>query len=242
VVPSTTVCKGTRQGVTESRLTTSQRVQTRLIAAAAYPAIAALCRTITWKIDGAHHYDEILRSGRPPIIAFWHDRILPATWFFRRRGVVALTSANFDGQWIARVIEHFGNRTVAGSSSRGGMRALLELKREILRGHPVAFALDGPRGPARVAQPGAVWLAAATNSPILPFHAESSAHWEVSSWDRTLVPKPFSTVAVAMGEPVELSDRSAHAIATERAQLEPILRATEARARAAVLPSATPRP
>lgn len=208
----------------------SQRVQTRLIAAAAYPAIAALCRTITWKIDGAHHYDEILKSGRPPIIAFWHDRILPATWFFRRRGVVALTSANFDGQWIARVIEHFGNRTVAGSSSRGGMRALLELKREVERGRPAAFALDGPRGPARVAQPGAAWLASATGSPVLPFHAEASRYWTISSWDRTQVPKPFSTVAVVMGEPLVVRGTSDSAVEEGRQRLEEALEQNEARA------------
>jgi lysophospholipid acyltransferase (LPLAT)-like uncharacterized protein len=183
-------------------LTTTQRLKTRLIAGAAYPAIAALCRTITWNVEGAHHYDDIVKSGRAPIIAFWHGRILAATWFFRNRGVVALTSANFDGQWIARIIESFGNRTVAGSSSRGGMRALMELKREVERRHPAGFALDGPRGPARVAQPGAVWLAGATGSPLLPFHAEASRCWTVSSWDRTQVPKPFSRVAVVIGQPI----------------------------------------
>jgi lysophospholipid acyltransferase (LPLAT)-like uncharacterized protein len=184
-------------------LTPSQRIQTRLIAAGVSPAISALCRTITWKVEGAEHYDEIIKSGRQPIIAFWHGRILPATWYFRNRGIVALTSANFDGQWIARVLEHFGNHTVPGSSSRGGMRAMLELKRRLLSGSPVAFALDGPRGPARVAQPGAVWLAAATGSPILPFHAEASSYWKISSWDRTQVPKPFSTVSIAISPPVD---------------------------------------
>jgi lysophospholipid acyltransferase (LPLAT)-like uncharacterized protein len=207
-------------------LTPSRRLQTRLIAAAVAPAIAGLCRTVTWKVDGAEHYDRIIRSGRQPIIAFWHGRILPATWFFRDRGIVALTSANFDGQWIARVIEHLGNRTVAGSSSRGGMRALLQLKREMRDGHPVAFALDGPRGPARVAQPGAMWLAAATGNPILPFHAESSACWELSSWDRTQVPKPFSTVAVAIGAPLVLAGHTE----AERAAVPGRLKEVEARA------------
>jgi lysophospholipid acyltransferase (LPLAT)-like uncharacterized protein len=191
-------------------LTASERLQTRLIGAAVAPAISALCRTLTWNIEGAEHYDRIIRSGRQPIIAFWHGRILPATWFFRHRGIVALTSANFDGQWIARVIEHLGNRTVAGSSSRGGVRALLQLKREIGAGHPVAFALDGPRGPARVPQPGAVWLAGATGSPLLPVHAESSAYWEASSWDRTQVPKPFSRVAFVVGPPIDVGRDSAN--------------------------------
>ena len=212
-------------------LTSSQRLQTRLIAAAVAPAISALCRTLTWKVEGAEHYESIIRSGRQPIIAFWHGRILPATWFFRNRGIVALTSANFDGQWIARVIEHLGNRTVAGSSSRGGMRALLQLKRELMRGHPVAFALDGPRGPARVAQPGAMWLAAATGSPLLPFHAEASRYWTNSSWDRTQVPKPFSTVAVVLGEPLFVGGTSRSAVQEElRQKLEDRLKQNEARA------------
>jgi lysophospholipid acyltransferase (LPLAT)-like uncharacterized protein len=211
-------------------LTTTQRAKTRLIAATAYPAIAGLCRTVTWKIEGTHHLDEILTSGRAPIIAFWHGRILAATWFFRNRGVVALTSANFDGQWIARIIEHFGNRTVPGSTSRGGMRALLELKREVEQGHPAGFALDGPRGPARVAQPGAVWLAGATGSPLLPFHAEASRCWTVSSWDRTQVPKPFSTVAIVIGEPLPIEGTSNAAIDAGNAELAAKLEQNEARA------------
>jgi lysophospholipid acyltransferase (LPLAT)-like uncharacterized protein len=211
-------------------LTPTQRLKTRLIAGSAYPAIAALCRTTSWKVEGAHHYDEIVASGRAPIIAFWHGRILAATWFFRNRGVVALTSANFDGQWIARIIEHFGNRTVAGSTSRGGMRALLELKREVQLGHPAGFALDGPRGPARVAQPGAVWLAGATGSPLLPFHAEASRCWTVSSWDRTQVPRPFSTVAIVIGEPVAVAATSEDAVARGSSDLMAALKNNETRA------------
>lgn len=216
------------------RLTATQRLQTRLIGAAVAPAISALCRTLTWTVEGAAHYDDVIRSGRQPIIAFWHGRILPATWFFRHRGIVALTSANFDGQWIARVIEHLGNSTIAGSSSRGGVRALLQLKRAIVAGNPVAFALDGPRGPARVPQPGAVWLAGATGSPILPVHAESSAYWEVSSWDRTQVPRPFSRVALVIGPPIAVGGRTAHFPAEPTTKLLAGLAEAEQRARASL--------
>ena len=94
-------------------------------------------------------------------MAFWHGRVLTATYFFRRRGIVVMISENFDGEWIARIIEQFGFRTSRGSSSRGGQRALLQLKREMEQGRPSGFAVDGPRGPARKAQPGAVWLAEA---------------------------------------------------------------------------------
>jgi len=212
-------------------LTRSQRFQTRVIAAVASPIIGALCRTVSWKVEGGHYYDEAIRSGRPPIMAFWHGRILSGTWVFRNRGIAVMASANFDGQWIARIIEGFGFRAVMGSSSRGGARALLEMKREIGRGHPVGFTLDGPRGPARVAQPGAVWLAGATGSPILPFHAEGTSYWSARSWDSTQVPKPFTTVSLVIGEPLSVSDTAEKTIETASARLEERLKETEVRAR-----------
>lgn len=212
-------------------LTRSQRLQTRVIAATVSPLIGALCRTVTWKVEGDHYYDEAIRSGRPPIMAFWHGRILAGTWVFRNRGIAVMASANFDGQWIARIIARFGFRAVMGSSSRGAARALLEMKREIERGHPVAFTLDGPRGPARVAQPGAVWLAGATGSPILPFHAEGTNFWSARSWDSTQVPKPFTTVSLVIGEPLTVSDTADGTIERVSARLEEGLKATEKRAR-----------
>ncbi len=212
-------------------LTPAQRLKTRAIAFGLAPAIAALCRTLTWTVEGADHYAAVLRSGQQPILVFWHARILPITWFFRDRGIVALTSANFDGQWIARVIERLGNYTVAGSSSRGGMRALLRLRREMEHGRPAAFALDGPRGPARVAQPGALWLAAHTGHPILPVHAESSAVWELASWDRTQIPKPRARTVLVVGAPFVVL-RDAQPGDEARRDLEARLAQCESRARA----------
>ena len=215
-------------------LTASQRLQTRLIAATASPLIAGLCRTITWTVEGDHYYDEAIRSGRPPIMAFWHGRILSGTWVFRNRGIVVMASANFDGQWISRIIKRFGFGAAAGSSSRGGARALLELKREIERGHPVAFTLDGPRGPARVAQPGAVWLAGATGSPILPFHAEANRYWSMGSWDSTQVPKPFSSVALTIHAPIFVAGTEPEQLEEGGTALSQALSKSEAGALAAV--------
>src|SRR3954470_19742663 len=159
------------------RLTRFQRFETNLIGALGAPAIDALCRTITWKVEGDQYFDEVLRSGRVPIVTVWHGRIFPVIWHFRGRGVVVMASENFDGQWIARIIERLGNRTVAGSTSRGGARALIAMKREIEKGSPAAFALDGPRGPARVAQPGAVWLAGATGAALFPGSSRGGRAW-----------------------------------------------------------------
>ena len=149
-------------------------------------------------------------------MAFWHGRILPATYFFRRRGIVVITSENFDGEWIAGIIERFGYETARGSTSRGARKALLQLTRDIAAGKPVGFTLDGPRGPAGVAQPGAVWLAKATGNPVLPFHLEASRHWTLNSWDRTQIPRPYATVALAVGTPIDVPSDADEAMQDER--------------------------
>lgn len=213
------------------RQSTSKRILAKAIPVLGYPVIAALTSTLKWKIEGAAHLEVVAQSGRPPIMAFWHGRILAGTWVFRNRGIAVMASANFDGQWIARIIERFGFRAVMGSSSRRGARALLEMKRELEHGHPVAFTLDGPRGPARVAQPGALWLAGATGSAILPFHAEANRYWAARSWDSTQVPKAFSTAALVIGPPLFVPGTSETALETARVTLAQSLKQNETRAR-----------
>jgi lysophospholipid acyltransferase (LPLAT)-like uncharacterized protein len=210
-----------------------RRLQARLISTIGYRFIAALGSTLRWRAEGLEHLEGVARSGRHPIMAFWHGRILPATVYFRRRGIVVITSENFDGEWIAGIIERFGYGTARGSTSRGARKALLQLKRDMAAGKPAAFTLDGPRGPARVVQPGAVWLAKVTGNPVVPFHIESSRHWTLKSWDRTQIPKPFATAAIAIGEPLDVP-RDAGAAALEEAArtLDQRLHALEVRARA----------
>jgi lysophospholipid acyltransferase (LPLAT)-like uncharacterized protein len=220
---------------TQSVLTYGQRFKAALIAAIASPLIAAIYTTVRCKVEGAEHWDEIVRSGHQPIVAFWHGRILDGMCHFRDRGIVVITSRNFDGEWIARIIRRFGFGVARGSTSRGAARALVQLRKDLRHGRPVAFTLDGPRGPARVAQPGAVWLAGATGNPILPFHAEANRSWTLSSWDRAQIPKPFSTIAIAIGEPMIVGGTDEDVVAGARAALEERLRTLENRA-ASLLP------
>jgi len=108
---------------------------------------------------------------------------------------------------------------------------MLRLVRDMERGRPAAFTLDGPRGPARVAQPGAIWLARATGNPVVPFHMEASSKWTAKSWDQTQIPKPFTTVAVAIGGPLEVpGDADDTRLETVRQELEQRLRILEDRA------------
>ena len=211
-------------------LSASDRFKAALIAGTAYPLIAALCWTYRWKIEGAEHYAAVTSSGQQPILALWHGRILPGLHYFRNRGVVVITSQNFDGEWIARVLHRFGFGTARGSTSRGGARALVQLRRELGAGKPAAFTVDGPRGPARVVQPGVAFLAGATGQPILPYHIEASRHWTLRSWDRTQIPKPFSTVVLVIGAPIHVSGTDDPTLQRSLAQIGESLHSLEERA------------
>jgi lysophospholipid acyltransferase (LPLAT)-like uncharacterized protein len=194
-------------------------MQAAAIAAIGTPVVEALGATYQWRESGAEHLAAVRSAGRQPILALWHGRILAATLYFRDRGIVAMTSENFDGEWVAQLMRRFGYHAARGSTSRGGARALAQLRRDMAAGYPAAFTVDGPRGPARVAQPGAVWLASATGNPIVPFHIEAASSWTIRSWDSHQVPKPGSEVAIAIGAPMYVAARLDEA-AIEEARLE----------------------
>ena len=210
------------------RASRRKRAELALISGVGYPLLAGLGSTYRFVVDGLEHLHAAQALGHP-IHAFWHGRILPGAVYFKRRGIVVITSENFDGEWIARIITRFGYGTARGSSSRGALKAMLQLVRDV-KDRPVAFTLDGPRGPARVAQPGAVWLSKATGNPIIPFHLESDRHWTLDSWDRTQIPKPFARVGLAFAPPIVVPrDAGADRLDEWRQRLETALAECERR-------------
>lgn len=131
------------------------------------------------------------------IFCFWHQCVLPCTFYFRRTGATIIVSQSFDGELIARTLELFGYKTVRGSSSRGAQEAMLGLKQAIESGHPAIFTADGPRGPIYQSKPGPIKLAALTGARIGSFHLEPRRAWPLNSWDRFLIPMPFTRIAVS---------------------------------------------
>ncbi|MGE3841275.1 MAG: lysophospholipid acyltransferase family protein [Vicinamibacterales bacterium] len=212
--------------VPDWRASRRKRAEAALIAAAGAPAISALGRTWRWRVEGWERLTTLEQASKPPILALWHGRILSAAVLLKHRGIVALASDNFDGQWIATILQRFGYGIARGSSSRGGVKGLVRLKREAEAGRTTAFTVDGPRGPAYSVQPGCVWLAKATGSPILPFHIEADAFWTASSWDHAQIPKPFAAVRAVFGQPflvdahVTDDQLEAHRVALERSMRE----------------------
>lgn len=214
-----------------------RRAEIAAIAAAGVPTIHALGRSLSWRAEGLEHLN-FEGGGRRPIMAFWHGRVFAATYFFRDRGIGVMISENFDGEWIARIIERFGFTTSRGSTSRGGQRALLQLKRRMEQGSPAGFAVDGPRGPARSVQPGVVWLAKLTGNPVVPFHMEASSYWSLKSWDRTQIPRPFATVALAVGTSIQVPmDADEPLLERKRIEVEHSLFELERRAAALLIPN-----
>jgi lysophospholipid acyltransferase (LPLAT)-like uncharacterized protein len=146
--------------------------------------------------------DAIHATGKQVILTFWHGRIFLATYFFRDRGIVVMTSQNRDGEYIARVIQRFGYKAARGSSSRGSHRATVECLRAMKDGKDLGLTIDGPRGPRYVAKPGAAYLAKKSGNPVIPFNVAAEKKWVMSSWDHFQIPKPFSKAIVLVGDPI----------------------------------------
>jgi lysophospholipid acyltransferase (LPLAT)-like uncharacterized protein len=179
----------------------------------------------TWRIRRVGHeaFDEMLARAEPFIVVFWHGEIVPVTWVHRKRGIAPLISRHADGEIIARIVEGLGYRTVRGSTTRGGVRALLETAQHVNEGITVGFTPDGPRGPRHVFAPGALIVAQRTGRPIVALGASASRAWHLRSWDRHLIPKPFATVTIRYSGPEFVRSEHARDAANDQGRFEAIL-------------------
>ncbi len=180
-----------------------QRIQISIATWAGYLAVLLIGRTLRWEVFGWPNWEAARSAGKGLIYTFWHREIFAATWFWRKRRIVVMTSRNFDGEYIARIIQLHGYGAARGSSSRGAWRALGEMIRCHRQGLDTAFTIDGPRGPGFVAKPGSVLLAKATGASILCFHAAARRRFTFrKSWDQTEFPLPFSRAAMFIAPPI----------------------------------------
>jgi lysophospholipid acyltransferase (LPLAT)-like uncharacterized protein len=202
-----------------------QRLAVRAAGLVFYLAIRALGATARFRVEGWEHWEEANRGG-PPVMAFWHEQIFLTTYYFRQRRIVVMTSRSFDGEYIARFIQRFGYGAARGSSTRGGVGALVEMARLVRRGCPAGFTVDGPRGPRRVAKTGALLLAKKTGRPVLPFAVCPERFWRLGSWDRLQIPRPFTPAVVRLAPPIHVpADADERALEALRAELQSALEA-----------------
>ena len=218
-MPEASTRKAPTQPVSGLRdFTLRQRVALSFITAAGYWFIRLIGPTLRLSVsfeDGAQHALE----DRPYIASFWHSCIVPSAYIFRHWGIRVMTSASYDGEYIARIIQKFGYTAVRGSSSRNAVAALLGLRRALEEGWTVAFTLDGPRGPRHKVKPGPVALGRAIGIALTTFHAAVDKGIVLNSWDKMVIPLPFSRVLVRVGKlihvPVDASDQDMETYTTE---------------------------
>ena len=174
----------------------------RLVLAIAPPLGAAWLRATRSSMRLSYHGRDgaLPDDGGPLIYAFWHAQLALMPWMQFRPPSVVPVSRSKDGEWTARLFERLDAETVRGSTSRGGAAALRGLVRAARAGKDLAITPDGPKGPAGEVQPGAVWLARLSGRPLLPVAFAARPCLHVGSWDRMIVPLPFTRGTFEYGE------------------------------------------
>ena len=172
--------------------------------------IAGLLRLYAWTfrvtIDDPHGVLPRL-ANQAFVFALWHNRILfaaPVLPRKYRKFMAVLISASRDGEYITTLVKCFGINVVRGSSSRGGAKALLELRHALEDGLSPILTVDGPRGPRYTVHPGAVALASEGHAPLVPVLFNARHFWQLHSWDKMQIPWPFTRMTMVIGKPMEV--------------------------------------
>ena len=161
----------------------------------------------SWRIRLAHEerWRRLYDTRQANVFLLWHEALLPLLWQHRHQGVAIVVSEAREGRYLSDFARSLGYRSLLGSSTRGGARALLGAVRELRAGRPVAFTPDGPRGPRREIKPGVIAAAQRGGVPILPVHAEADRAWRLHSWDRFMIPKPGARIWITYGHPFDVA-------------------------------------
>jgi lysophospholipid acyltransferase (LPLAT)-like uncharacterized protein len=201
-----------------------KRLLIRLADLAFYTLINVLGRSARFEVEGWENHEQVINKGGLPIYVFWHDRIFMTTYWWRRRRIVVMTSQSFDGEYIARFIQRFGYGAARGSSTRGGVGAVVEMARLMRAGCTTSFTIDGPKGPRYVAKMGAVLLAKKSGHPVLPVTMALARYWTLPSWDKFQIPKPFTRAKVFVAEPIYVPpDADEETLNAKRDELQRVL-------------------
>jgi lysophospholipid acyltransferase (LPLAT)-like uncharacterized protein len=195
----------------------------RLIVAAGLFASWLIGLTWRYRTRNAEGWERLRDEGKPWVFVLWHGTLLSLTYFHRHRDIATLISEHRDGEIIARMVQAWGYRPIRGSTSRGAGRALLAMIRELERGSVLAITPDGPRGPARTFQPGALVAAQRAGVPVVPITLHADRAWRFNSWDGFTIPKPFARVTVGYGTPTMVQGDTPREAAADAARFEALM-------------------
>lgn len=193
----------------------------KLLIKLAYYILFLYCKT--WRMTFTN---EVALSGRNAegkrsVVVIWHDQLLPLIFSYYNRSIATIASQSKDGDLITMVLKKWGYEVARGSSSRGGLKAVIGIKKLMEKGHDAAVTVDGPKGPRHKVKTGAIYIAKTVNAAIVPIFMSCKRYKRFASWDRFILPAPFSKISVTMAEPFYVSDdMSDEVVEKERQELE----------------------
>ncbi len=170
--------------------------------------VAGMIRLLHWTcrftVLGFEHVEDAWNFRDSVICTAWHFAFPAVIYHLRDKNGMLMVSRSRDGEWVARVLSYLGFQTARGSPEKGGGMAVRQLIAHIRKGYSAGFIADGSQGPALVAQKGILVLAAHTQAPLIPMSMAANPCWRFKSWDRTVLAKPFSRIAIGFGSPIHV--------------------------------------
>lgn len=206
----------------------TERLKRGLVFNLLWLIVTGIAATVRFRVVGWEKLTRLVDEGRGGLVLPWHGVTILPIYYCRHMGFYSLVSLSNDGDLQDRLLRSRGFRTIRGSSGRGGARALLELTRKLQEGGVMAHTPDGPKGPPRKCQPGTVYLAKRSGCPILPVGVACRPARFLRSWDRHMVPAPFSRAVIYFGDVLHISETEDDAEAAER--IDAAINAAESKA------------
>jgi lysophospholipid acyltransferase (LPLAT)-like uncharacterized protein len=203
---------------------TSFIIGVKILSSLAWGILSLWSRSFTIRVVNSNLPDLFAAEKRTVIYAFWHSNLFLLPYVYRNSDIVIMVSESRDGEVVTGILKHFGLKVVRGSSKRKGTKGLIGLIRNLQKGRSVAMAVDGPRGPRHEVKEGAVFLAGKSGAPIIPVATGARRYWTLEkTWDKFVVPAPFTEGVIQFGEPITVSGTSAEEIESKRRELESTL-------------------
>ena len=159
-------------------------------------------------ITGEENLLKLIKSGKPIMLCVWHGRLLFPSWYIRHHTTLhIISSRHADSELLAHILRRWGYGLIRGSTNKGGMSVIREMTKIFSNGGMIAVTNDGPKGPARIAKSGSIGLAIKNNVKIITVTGSATKYWQVKSWDRFMLPKPFGKIQIVVSAPIEITEK-----------------------------------
>ena len=159
-------------------------------------------------VTGEENLLKLIKSGKPIMLCVWHGRLLFPSWYIRHYTTLhIISSRHADSEILAHILRKWGYGLIRGSTKKGGISVIREMTKIFSKGGMIAVTNDGPKGPARIAKSGSIGLAIKNNVKIITVTGSATKYWQMKSWDRFMLPKPFGKIQIVVSDPMEITEQ-----------------------------------